>query len=243
MASFGDSLQVSVEPDETFNSGTPNKHQQKADAALQAFSLPSPEPTPEPDVARNKVDKKRQQAGRKQQNTNITQPAPNTATPEPTPEPDESHSKSDQGQQHTTNFENAASQASKVTTSESTSEPKLAHGKAQQQTANSKSTAHSDQGDVPSAQSKPSFDGSSVPTSPDMTESQSEEQQKSRHSANDKEVADRIMHCDPTHYHQILNVSDKCSDKEATTAYKELSSLLNPDTNKYSGAQEAFKSE
>jgi hypothetical protein len=94
MASFGDSLQVSVEPDETFNSSTANKHQQKADAALQAFSLLSPESTPEPDVARNKVDKKRQQAGRKQQNTNITQPAPNTATPEPTPEP-ESHSKSD----------------------------------------------------------------------------------------------------------------------------------------------------
>ena len=244
MASFGGTLQPSVEtvPNQDLNSGTANKQKQKANAAPQASSLPTPEPTPEPDVARNRADKRRQQTEKKQQNTNVTQQAPNTATPEPTPEPDESHNKSDKAQQQTTNSENAASQAPEMTTSESTSEPDSAQRKAQQQTADSKSTAHSDQGDAPSAQSKPSFDGSSVPASPNVTESQSEEQQKAHYSANDKEVADRIMNCDSTHYHQILDVPKNCSDEDAAAAYKKLSSLLNPDTNKYPGAQDALKS-
>jgi len=237
MASFG-GLQPSVE-NILDDSVITSKHQQKADAAPQAF--PTPQPTPEADVARNKMDKKRQQTDRKQQKTNVTQPAPSTATSEPTP-PDESNKKSHQAQKQTTDLKNAASQASKVTTSEFTSKPDSAHENAQQQTAAAEHTAHSDQSDAPSAQSKPSFDGGSVPTSPEVTESQSGEQQKSHHSVKDKKVVDRILNCDPQNYYQILGVPDKCKDEEATTAYKELSSLLNADTNKYPAAQDALKS-
>lgn len=244
---FGDTLQASVEavPDEDLISGIANKQQQKTDAASQAYGPPTPEPTPEPDVGHNNLNKQDQQAGRKQQTKNTPRFTLHTKTPAPTPEPDIGHN--DLNKQHQQagreqQTTDTAKPAPSTATSEPTSEPGLAHSKAQHQTADPKSTAHSDQSDAPSAQSKPAFDGSSVPTSPNVTESQSKEKQKPQYSAKDEEVVDRIMKCDSKDYHQILNVSKGCTVEEATAAYNSSSSLLNPNTNHHPGAQGALKS-
>ena len=57
-----------------------------------------------------------------------------------------------------------------------------------------------------------------------------------------KMAAERVLKCGASQYYKILNVPDPCPKQESHKAYEKLAQLLHPDKNKYSGANEAFKS-
>ena len=58
-----------------------------------------------------------------------------------------------------------------------------------------------------------------------------------------RETITRIRDCRENDYYTILGIWKSCSEKKLREAYKNLSLLTLPDSNKFPGSEEAFVSE
>jgi len=166
-------------------------------------------------------------------------------TPESTPGPDDARIIADTVRQK----ENLARPALGLATPESTPGPdegRIEADKARQSAKAALSTVI----EAPSIQSKPAYEGDSVPPSPDTLGNQMSMQlkhggEKEPHKYTDaqKSAVDRILACGPKQYYKILDLEETSPKEDIVKAYKELRFLTHPDKNGYEKASDAFKSE